>query len=90
MVLMCLSPAFDRQQAWPLHRASLHARTAVKNRACLQRAIPQGMQQHGGISKTAQRRREQASEERSPATARNADQSDAQTEHDVICTRATA
>jgi hypothetical protein len=48
------------------------------------------MQQHGGISKTTQRRREQAAEERNSATARNADQSDAQIQHDVICTQATA
>jgi hypothetical protein len=48
------------------------------------------MQQHGGVSKTAQRRREQASEERSPAAAHNPDQRDAQTKHDGICTRATA
>jgi hypothetical protein len=47
------------------------------------------MQQHGGISKTA-KRREQPVEERSPASARNADQSDAQAKHDGICTRATA
>jgi hypothetical protein len=48
------------------------------------------MQQHGGVSKTAPRRREQASEERSPAAARKPDQSDAQTKHDGIRTRATA
>jgi hypothetical protein len=47
------------------------------------------MQQHGGVSKTAQRR-EQASEERSPAAARKPDQSDAQTKHDGIGTRAKA
>jgi hypothetical protein len=52
-------------------------------------AIPQAMQQHGGISKTA-KRREQPVEERSPTSARNADQSDAQAKHDGIGTRATA
>jgi len=47
------------------------------------------MQQHGGISKTVQPR-EQAGEERCPVAARNADQSDAQSNHDGICARATA
>jgi hypothetical protein len=47
------------------------------------------MQQHGGISKTAQRS-EQAGEERSPPAARNADQSDAHSNHDGISARATA
>jgi hypothetical protein len=48
------------------------------------------MQQHGGVSKTAQRRREQVSEERSPTAARKPDQSDGQTKHDGICTRVKA
>ena len=53
-------------------------------------AIPQAMQQHGGVSKTAQRHREQAGEECCPAAAHNTDQNDAQTKHDGVCTRATA
>jgi hypothetical protein len=51
-------------------------------------AIPQAMQQHGGVSKTALRHREQAGEERSLAAARNADQSDAQAKHDGARTTA--